>query len=68
MTIDWSSLFRQYKGKWLALKTDEKTVVAIGKTAKEALTKAQKKGFTQPILTRMPTALVTYVGIHEISL
>ena len=46
----------------MALKDDEKTVVASGRTAKEALAKAVKKGSKSPILTRIPSKLVSYVG------
>ena len=67
MTIDWTSLFNKYKGQWLALETDEKTVLANGKTAKEVFKKAQKKGYDKPIITRMPSQLVTHVG-YEIQL
>jgi len=47
---------------WVALEDDEKTVIASGRTAKEVWVRAQEKGFTKPILTRMPEKLVTYVG------
>lgn len=68
MAIDWTNIYRKYKGLWVALKSDEKTVVASGKTAKEVWDKARKKGFQKPILTRMPSKLLPYVGfgIHEI--
>jgi hypothetical protein len=68
MAIDWTDICKKYKGLWVALKDDEKTVVSSGKTAKEAWEKAQKKGFRKPILTRMPEKLIPYVGfgIHEI--
>lgn len=62
MAIDWSKIYRQYKGLWVALKDDEETVLASGKTARDAWAKAQKKGYKKPILTRMPDKLVTYVG------
>jgi len=62
MAIDWTKIFKEYKGLWVALKDDELTVVASGKTAKEAWEKAQQKGYKKPILTRMPEKLVTYVG------
>lgn len=62
MAINWMDIFQRYKGLWIALKSDEKTVVASGKTAKEAWEKAQKKGLRKPILTRMPPKLVSYVG------
>lgn len=62
MAIDWTNIFKQYKGLWVALKDDEKTVVSSGKTAKEAWSRAQKKGFQKPILTHMPPKIIPYVG------
>lgn len=62
MAIDWTKIYKKYKGLWVALKDDEKTVVGSGKTAKEALEKAQKMGYENPILTRMPERIITYVG------
>ncbi len=66
--IDWSGIYKNYKGLWVALAKDEQTVLASGKTAKEAWDRALKKGFKKPILTRMPTKLITYVGftVNEI--
>ncbi len=62
MAIDWTNIFKQYKGLWVALKEDEETVVGSGQTAKEALEAAQKHGYDRPILTHMPEKLATYVG------
>lgn len=62
MAIDWTKIYKQYKGFWVALKEDEKTVLASGKTAKEAWAKAIEKGYKKPILMHMPEKLVTYVG------
>lgn len=66
--IDWTHIYKKYKGLWVALKDDEITVISSGKTAKAAWDKAQKKGFQKPILTRMPSRLTSYVGygINEI--
>ena len=47
---------------FLALEDDEETVIAAGKTAKEAWEKARAKGYERPILTHMPAKLVPYVG------
>jgi hypothetical protein len=44
------------------LQSDEITVISSGKTAKETLVEAQKKGFEAPILTKIPQAISTYVG------
>ncbi len=62
MTTDWSDLYHQYRGQWVALKNDEKTVVGSGKTAKQALNKAVARGVSEPILTKLPDRLVPYVG------
>lgn len=62
MAIEWSDIYKKYSGLWVALKDDEKTVVSSGKTAKEAIQKAQKKGFLNPILAHMPVRLVPFVG------
>ena len=65
--IDWSPIYKKYKGLWVALKQDEVTVLASGKTAKEVWEKARKDGYEKPILAKMPPSLVTYVGYgHEI--
>ena len=62
MAIDWTKIYEKYKGLWVALKDDEKTVVASGKTAKEALKKAQEKGYEKPIMFRVPIRIIPYVG------
>jgi hypothetical protein len=62
MAIDWTQIYEKYKGLWVALKDDEKTVVGSGKTAREALESAVKKGYDEPILTRMPQTLMPFVG------
>lgn len=60
--INWTSIYKRYKGLWVALAQDEKTVLATAKTAKEAFSKAKKNGYQKPILTKMPQKLVNYVG------
>jgi len=62
MAIDWTKTYNKYKGLWVALKDDEKTVVASGKSVAEVMQKAEKKGFNRPILFRVPTKIVPYIG------
>lgn len=62
MVIDWTEIYKKYKGLWVALKDDKKTVVASGKTVKQVMDRAQEKGYTQPILFRVPTKIIPYVG------
>ena len=63
MAHDWSKLFKQYKGMWVALASDEKTVLGTGQTVKEALLKAKKKTDETPILTKVPLTMAPYVGL-----
>ncbi len=60
--VDWSKIFKKYKGQWVAILDDEKTVVGNGKTPREALKMAQAKGYNSPTLAPMPSKLIPYVG------
>lgn len=62
MAKDWTTIYKKYKGLWVALLEDETTVVGSGKTAKEAVNEAQKKGHKDTILSRIPDNLNAYVG------
>jgi len=62
MSIDWTKIYKKYKGLWVALDKDEQTVLGFGKTAKEAIAKAKEKTDEIPFLTRMPEKLASYVG------
>lgn len=62
MAIDWTKIYKKHKGKWVALKDDEKTVIADGQTVKAVMEKAHDKGFKEPILFRVPTKVVPYIG------
>lgn len=63
MAIDWTNIYQQYRGLWVALKDDEQTVVACGKTVKEVMEEAEKNGCSKPILMRVPTRIIPYVGL-----
>lgn len=62
MTIDWTIIYHRYKGLWVALQDDEKTVVASGKTAKAVLEEARNKGLPRPILFKVPAQIIPYIG------
>ena len=62
MAIDWTKTYKKYRGLWVALKDDEKTVIASGKTVKDVMEKAHDKGHRQPIIMRVPTEIVPYIG------
>ena len=62
MVIDWTHICKKYKGKWVALKEDEVTVIASGETLHEAIEEAKKKGYKEPIMFRVPVEIIPYVG------
>lgn len=63
MAIDWTKIYKKYKGLWVALADDEQTVLASGVTLKEALLNAKKKGELDPIVMRVPAQITSYVGV-----
>lgn len=60
--LDFTKIIKRYKGKWIALTEDEKKVVSFGRSAKETLEKAKKRGLETPILFKVPISLLPYVG------
>lgn len=62
MIIDWTKIYKEYKGLWVALKDDEQTVIASGQTLKDVSQKAEKAGFKKPIITFVPKKLTEFAG------
>lgn len=62
MTISWVEIYKKYKGLWVALAEDEKTVVASAKEAKEAFESARKKGVEVPIMFNVPSEAKSHIG------
>ncbi len=60
--IDWTDIYKKYKGLWVALKGDEVTVISSGKSLEETSKKAVKKGFKDPIFYFVPEKLTYFVG------
>lgn len=58
---DLSKILRPYHNEWVALSSDEKKVIASGKTLKEALKEAREKGMDNPIMTKVPKEYGNYV-------
>ena len=59
--IDWTHLFEQHRGKWVALADDEITVLAAADTAKEAHAAALKLA-PMPIMYQVPETLDLFAG------
>ena len=62
MAIDWTNIYEKYIGLWVALEEDDVTLRGSGQTLKEAVEEARKKGLEKPILFRVPTKIIPYVG------
>jgi len=60
--IDWTKIYKNYRGKWVALKDDEQTIVASGETLKEVMEKSKKKGLSHPVVTQIPQEILPIVG------
>jgi len=63
MAIDWTHIYKKYKGLWVGLQDDEVTIIASGNTVEDVMEKSKKKGFDSPILFRVPDRIVPYIGV-----
>ncbi len=68
--IDMTHIYgnRNYKGKWVAVE-DYQTrprVVATGESMKEAMKKAERKGFKLPLMMQVPKKVYYFVGSPQI--
>lgn len=59
---NWSSIFKKYAGKWIALTEDESAVVTSSESAKTAFNKSRSQGIKVPILMKVPKESLPYVG------
>jgi hypothetical protein len=67
--MDFTQIYKKYKGLWVALTADEKKVVGSGSTLQIAIEKAKKEGEQDQIMFKVPTKLVPYVAsCYEVSL
>ena len=62
MARNFIEIHKKYKGKWIALTLDEKTVVASGDSLKKILEDSKKKGLDHPVVMKVPQAVVPLVG------
>jgi len=60
--IDRSIIGKSHRGKWGALKSDRRTVIASGRSVKAVMQAAAKKGHHDPIVTRIPRSPAVFVG------
>ena len=65
MGKDWTKICREYKGLWVAIADDEKTVIASGKDVKTAVALSAKRGNADPVLFRVPNEIVDFAGYEN---
>ncbi len=66
MAIDWTPIYKKYKGLWVALKDDEKTVITSGSNAGTVFKEAIQKGYKKPIMMKVPEKVQAYIGLYGI--
>jgi hypothetical protein len=59
---NWTKLFKDYKGQWVALKDDETTVISSGAKLADVIRVAENKGYQKPILAKIPKKDMVYIG------
>lgn len=65
MEKDWTKLYKDYKGLWVALKSDEETVITSGKTLSAVLDAAKQEDYDSPIVTKVPLNNIGYIGANS---
>lgn len=62
-----TKVYRDYKGKWVALEGPESNkVVAFGKNLKKVVADAEKKGYKMPVMMQVPKRFLPIVGAPQI--
>ncbi len=59
---NWTKLFKNYGGLWVALQADETTVISSGERLADVIRVAEGKGYEKPILTKVPKKDMVYIG------
>lgn len=64
--LDMTKVYRDYRGKWVALEgPNSNKVVASAKTLEEVLNKAKKKGYDLPLVTQIPKRILPIIGGYQ---
>lgn len=66
--LDMTKVYRDYKGKWVALEgPNSNKVVASGKDLKKVIEEAKRKGVEIPTVAQIPKRLLPIVGANFLS-
>lgn len=62
MKIDLTKIYNKYKGLWVALDNNLKSVISADKDATKAYRKAMQQGYKKPTMFKVPLKNVPYFG------
>jgi hypothetical protein len=62
MKNDLTKIYKKYKGLWVALKDDWKTVISSNEDVEIAQKEAIEKGYKSPIMFKVPSEIIGFVG------
>lgn len=65
MKIDLTKIYNRYKGLWVALDTNLKTVISADKEALQAYNKAIQQGYKKPTMFKVPLKNLPYFGFFN---
>jgi len=62
MAKDLTEVYKKYKGKWVVLTSGEEKVMAAGSSVDTVVSEARAKGVKKPVLLKVPTKIIPYIG------
>lgn len=60
--MNFTEIYKNYKGLWITLDEKLKKVISFNKSAKKAYDDAIKKGYKKPTLFKVPKKNLPYIG------
>lgn len=64
MTIDLTNIYKKYRGLWVALDSNLKSVISSDKDAAKTYNSALKKGYIKPTMFKVPLKNLPYFGFY----
>lgn len=61
---NWTKLYAEYPGKWVALEGDEVTVITSGQKLKDVMAEAKRLGYARPLMTKVPNKNLAHIGLR----
>lgn len=62
MEVNLTNIYKRYKGLWVALNKPLARVLSSGRDAKEVYNQTTRKGYKEPVMFKVPTKNISYIG------